>query len=257
MPLNVVRIILPGEKKRLKEPEIDAIETPAPRPYAGGSFRLIIVGPSGSGKTTLFVFLLTQVYMKIFTHVYIFNPTLSNDSTVRGLIAKDEKTGLSFIDEEDVFEMSDKTEITDKVEQLIHELDVEIKDTPNDEVPPKTLMVFDDLTQEMHDSTIMKNLFTKGRKHELSLIVMSNKYKVYSPDVRANATHYAFFKPETTTEEDSIIADLTSLGYSKETLRAVMNKVFSIPGGFLFVDKRAEHGKRLWFRMEKPIKVSS
>ena len=116
-------------------------------------------------------------------------------------------------------------------------------------------MVFDDLTNEIAKATFMKNLFTKGRKHEISVIIMTNKYKVYNPQIRTNATHYIFFKPGTDQESDDIAEDIRG-NYTVENMKVVMHEVFEQPGRpFLYVIKLASNARRYWLNFDGPIDI--
>ena len=252
-PFQVTKILIGGEKDHLDEPDIDKIASPFQKPYQSHSFRLMIVGPSGSGKSNLFLNLLLKVYRGVFTNVYLFCPTYWNDQTLNQLSNIDSQTGEKTLNDDDIFTFDNVKEITEVVHEKLHEIDNSFKNTPKGEAREKTLMVFDDLTNELKTSQIMKDLFTKGRKHEVSVIVMTNKYKVYDPQVRNNCTQLVVFKPTTTLEKMAIAEDIS--GDGKHMVR-IMDAVFDDDvRNFMYVDKEADEKKRYFVNFDKPLKV--
>ena len=254
-PFRIEEIIIPGEIKPPKEPLVDEIPIPLPQPYQNNSFRMMIVGPSGSGKSNLFINLLINAYDQVFNHVWVYCPTFENDATLRKLTQVSSVSHEAYLEPSDVFMDADPKAISENITERLAQIDGEFavyrKDYPKKPLP-KTLMVFDDLTNEIKNATFMKNLFTKGRKHEISLIIITNKYKEYSPQIRNNCSHFAFFKPTTAMEEDAIITDIAGTS-DPASLKKTMDKLFAKPNRpFLYYNSRAEKNK-YWFKSETPL----
>lgn len=252
---KIREINIPGAVPPPAEKSVDAIVEPLPKPYQNSSFRMMIVGPSGSGKSNLFLNMLTRAYSSIFSNVWVYCPTFENDATLRKLTTVSTQTGVSFLDEEDVFMEADQRLIAENVLEKIKVIDGQFavykKDYP-DQPLPKTLMVFDDLTNEIKDATFMKNLFTKGRKHEISIIIITNKYKEYSPQIRNNCTHFAFFKPVTSMEEKAIIQDICGT-IDPASLKKAMDAIYIKAGHpFLYYNSREQKNK-YWYMFDKPL----
>lgn len=254
---EIKELIVPGQKSRPKEPAVNALPEPVPRPYQGAAFRMMIVGPSGVGKSNVFVNLLVRAYNNVFTNVYIFCPTFFNDSTLIKLVTPGQDTGESFLTQDDIFVESDAKLIAERVDEIKKHIDEQFalyeKDKPGEPLP-KTLMVFDDLTNEIYNAPFLKNLFTKGRKHEISIIIITNKYRVYNPQIRNNCTHFIFFKPTTKKESNDIAEDISS-DVDPARIEAVMQTVYKAADHpFLFYDKNSPN-KKFWFKFQKPINV--
>lgn len=251
---RVTKIIVGGNKSSLKEPRVDAIEKPLPHPYSSKAFRMMIVGPSGSGKSQFFVNLLTKPeafgFNKefgegVFDFVYLFCPTYDTDETLNVLTKPGQKTGETFLDEKSVYKVSDKESITGICQEIIKSLDKQIKEVDEDEVPVKTLIVFDDLTEEVKTSEIITNLFTKGRKHEISVIIITNQYKRYPPGVRNGVTQFVIFKPATSQELKNILADIS---FNKERIERLAAGLFKEnPKAFIYIDKTAPENEGIWY----------
>lgn len=254
---EIYDINIPGAPKRTEEPRLKKIHPPLPRPHAGDAFRMMLIGPSGSGKSNFFLNMITRGDMYgsnkehdgVFDRVYIFCPTFYNDRTLRKLTTPG-KNGETYMDKEDIFTFGTAKEIKDKLEELTKEIESDLlKHTNNEDAPPKTLMVFDDLTNQIANATFMKDLFSKGRKNEISLIIMTNKYKTYDPQIRANATHYGVFRVTTAQELESIADDVN--GY-EDAARAALKyateqKKEDHP--FVFIDKTAAPNEMLWYKL--------
>lgn len=257
--IEITEIKIPGAKARLPEPDIDALPEPAPRPYRNHSFRMIIVGPSGSGKSNVFVNLLIKVYKGVFTNVYIFCPTFDNDLTLQKLVQKHKNADgelVSFMDDDDVYRLDNEKDITTKVREILKESEKDIKVTPENEIPPKTLLVFDDLTTELYKAQVMKDLFTKGRKYEVSVIIMTNKYRVYDPIIRNNATQMIVFKPSNE-QETSDIAEDVARGKDEKRVKSAMAQAFKRgEHPFVFIDNDTpKDNERFWYKFESIIPV--
>jgi hypothetical protein len=255
---DIKEIIIPGERKPPKEPLVNAIPEPLPRPYQHNSFRMMIVGPSGVGKSNVFVNMLIRGYMEVFSHILVFCPTFENDATLRKLTTVSSTTGESFLNSEDIYLDAASEDIAAIVKEQLALIDSEFEEQRQKDpgVPlPKTLMVFDDLTNEIKDATFMKNLFTKGRKHEISVIIITNKYREYAPQIRNNCTHFVFFKPATVTEEKAIMQDISGI-HSPATIKNAFDVVFQQKDHpFIYIDKNALKNK-YWYKFSKPITIA-
>lgn len=240
---RVTKVVVGGSSSKPDEPRIDAIETPFPRPYMDHSFRMMIIGPSGRGKSNLFVNMLTkpqvygynkQFHDSVFDNIYLFCPTYNTDQTLN-ILTTQGVNGDTYLDyDESIFAVADKEVITEIVKEKIGEIEDKLKTLEPGEIPPKTLMVFDDLTNELNSSTIIRNLFTKGRKHQISIIIMTNQYKRYVPEIRNNVTNFALFAPTTSQETTDIFKDI---GYNVKHMEALAKQVFENKKCFILVDR--------------------
>jgi Cdc6-like AAA superfamily ATPase len=260
---DIYEIKIPGQKKAVDEPRLDELKAPLPKPKSGHSFRMMLIGPSGSGKSNFFTNLIMRGDMYgakkgvegVFDHIYIFCPTFYRDQTLSKLTLPG-TNGQTFINPDDVFTFATAKEIGEKIAEINGQLEKEIAEHDNpDQPPPKTLMVFDDLNNEISKAPFIINLFTKGRKNEVSVIIMTNKYKVFDPQIRANATHYGVFRVTTEQELKSIAQDV--IGYEDKAVTALeyMVRQSKEDHPFIFIDKTARPDDVFWYKLNKRMVI--
>jgi len=149
-------------------------------------FRTIICGASGLGKTNFLanMILKDEWYNKIFygDDIYIFSP-LKNDTKMNTIISQKE------IPEENVF-----TEFDDDILKEIYDLSVsEFEERTNAKKRIyNKLIILDDLSYSgvlrAKQMGQINRVFCNGRKHNISIIITSQKYTQISPVARANFT---------------------------------------------------------------------
>ena len=148
--------------------------------------RCIICGASGLGKTNFLanMILKDEWYNKEFygDDVYIFSP-LKNDTKMNTIISQKE------IPEENVF-----TEFDDDILKEIYDLSVnefEERSNAKKRIYNK-LIILDDLSYSgvlrAKQMGQINRVFCNGRKHNISIIITSQKYTQISPVQRANFT---------------------------------------------------------------------
>lgn len=250
---RVQRIVIKGTgEKKLKEPRVDEILKPFPKPYTDHSFRMILVGPSGRGKSTLFTNMLTdpRIYgsddnkQGVFTYIYIFCPTYDTDASLNVLTTQGSQGGSFLNYNESIITDADEKVIEDKVAAILKMMKAEKESTPPGEIPEKALLVFDDLTNELKDSNVIRNLFTKGRKYEVSVILMTNKYRRYNPEVRNNTSNLVLFAPSTKSELTDSIIDLP---YDKKRMESLADQVFKDKRNFIMIDRTKSEDEAFYY----------
>jgi hypothetical protein len=155
----------------------------------------LFIAPTGVGKTNLIINLLDRprFYKNKFDKVILFSNTYHNDK-----IWKACKT----IDEENVhIDYSDETlqEIIDEQRQSIEE-----------ENPINTLIIFDDIIQQINKhSSLINKLVMRNRHYYLTIWITTQKYSLVSPTIRNNTSYYVLFGIKNRKEKDFIINELS------------------------------------------------
>ena len=184
------------------------------------AFRLLIIGPSGSGKTNMLVdLLLNHIY---YDNIYIY--------------AKDLEEPLYLF----------LKEFFEKVKNIKgSELRAEFHDTlelPNiDTIDKKkqSLIIFDDFITEK-DQSLIKDLFVRGRKKNISTIYLSQSYFDIPRIIRLNSQYFALFDISDKKELRSI-ADSHSTRVSFNEFQDLYREIMDEPFSFMVIDKVSPH----------------
>ena len=182
-------IIEKDNKIKLSMPRITADSPLSPRvkyplPTNSG-FGMNIIGPAGSGKTSLMVSLIKnkEIFKKRFHNIIVVMPK----SSLSSLKANPFK---SLSDDNKFDDLAD-----DNLDKIIEKIEANRAD---DEL---TLLILDDVSNELQDQRILKSLmrlFLNRRHLYLSIICISHSLtgKAALPySIRKNCSHLLLFKP--------------------------------------------------------------
>ena len=159
--------------------------------------RAIVCAPSGGGKTVLLSNLILDVYRGCFSRIYIFSPSIDIDYTwapvkkyieheLNAIETDDDKFYYSEYDPgalENIIETQHK--ITNYMKKHKYKTLYQI------------LIVIDDFADDpifTRKSTLLHQLYVRGRHNSISTITSAQKYNVIAPIVRINATQLYVFK---------------------------------------------------------------
>ena len=162
-------------------------------------YRKLIIGPSGSGKTN---YLLNSIQRdnNIIDKIYLYAKDLE-EPKYKLLIDKREKTGINFNNDPNVF-----TEYSNSMDDILSDIE-----DYNQKRKRKVLIIFDDMISHvMSDKKaqqILKDLFIKCRKLNISLCFLTQAYFSVPKDLRLNCTHYILFELNNRRELQSIAID--------------------------------------------------
>ena len=195
-------------------------------------FRTIICGASGLGKTNFLanMILKDEWYNKIFygDDVYIFSP-LKNDTKMNTIISQKE------IPEENVF-----TEFDDDILKEIYDLSVnefEERSNAKKRIYNK-LIILDDLSYSgvlrAKQMGQINRVFCNGRKHNISIIITSQKYTQISPVSRANFTSAVLYNTANS-QVESIEMDVNFLK-SRKAFKSLFRSQVLEKRDFLYVN---------------------
>ena len=151
-------------------------------------YRISIIGGSGSGKTnTLLNLIKKQDYHDVIDKIYLYARDLS-EPKYEYLIKKREDAGIKHLNNPNAFIECSNT--MDDVYENIHDY--------NSSRKRKILIVFDDMIADIMTNkkfqSIIKELFIRCRKLNISLVFITQSYFSVPKDVRLNSTHYLIMK---------------------------------------------------------------
>ena len=148
-------------------------------------YRILIIGGSGSGKTNALINLINE--QNDIDKIYLYARDLS-EPKYEYLIKKLEEVGIKHLNNPNAF--IECSNIMDDVYENI--------DDYNSSRRRKILIVFDgmiaDIMTNKKFQAIIKELFTRCRKLNISLVFIAQSYFSIPKDVRLNSTHYLIMK---------------------------------------------------------------
>ena len=148
-------------------------------------YRIIIIGGSGSGKTNALINLINE--QNDIDKIYLYVRDLT-EPKYEYLIKKREEAGIKHLNNPNAFIECSNT--MDDVYENIHDY--------NSSRKRKILIVFDDMIADIMTNkkfqAIIKELFIRCRKLNISLVFITQSYFSVPKDVRLNSTHYLIMK---------------------------------------------------------------
>ena len=171
------------------------------------AYRILIICGSGSRKTNALLNLIKE--QDDIDKIYLYAKDLS-EPKYEFLIKKREDVGIKCINEPNAF-----TECSNNIDD-IYEITTQTEMTFDDYNPNrkrKILIVFDGMIANIMTNkkfqAIIKELFIRCRKMNISLVFLPQSYFSVPKDVRLNSTHYLVMK--LTTKENYKILQLIIL----------------------------------------------
>ena len=149
-------------------------------------YRKLIIGPSGSGKTN---YLLNSIQRdnNIVDKIYLYAKDVE-EPKYKLLIDKREKAGINFNNGPKA-----SIEYSNSMDDILSNIE-----DYNKKRKRKVLIIFDDMiSRVMSDKKvqqILKDLFIRCRKLNISICFLTQSYFSFPKDVRSNCTHYILFK---------------------------------------------------------------
>ena len=158
-------------------------------------FRMLIIGPSGSGKTnTLLHFI--NIFHPI-DKIYLYAKD-TDEKKYQYLINKREHAGIKNLNDPHAF-IEYSNDMNDALEDI---------NNYNKNKDKKVLIIFNDMIADIMRSekfkAIVKELFTRGRKLNISIVFITQSYFRTPKDARLNSTHYILMKMSNKKELKSI-----------------------------------------------------
>ena len=149
-------------------------------------YRMLIIGSSGSGKTNALPNLIQQDD-NVIDKIYLYAKDLEKPKH-QLLIKKREDTGIKNLNDLTAF-----IEYSNSLDDIYDDIN-----DYNKKRKRKVLIAFDDMISHVMSNKkaqqVLKELFIRCRKLNISLCFLTQSYFSVPKDVRLNCTHYAIFK---------------------------------------------------------------
>ena len=173
-------------------------------------YRALIIGGSGSGKINAFISLINE--QNNIDKIYLYAKDLS-EPKYEYLINKREDVGIKHVKNSNAFIECSST--MDDVYEKIRD--------HNSSRKIKILIVFDDMIADFMTNkrfqAIIKELFIRCRKLNISLVFITQSYFSVPKDVRLNSTHYLIIKINNRKELQNI-----GINHSAELITKILLK---------------------------------
>ena len=148
-------------------------------------YRILIFGGSGSGKTNTLLNLINE--QKDIDKIYLYAKDLS-EPKYEYLIKNRENAGIKHVNDGNAF-----IEYSNTMDDVYKNID-----DYNPNRRRKILIVFDDMIADIMTNkkfqSIIKELFIRCRKLNISLVFITQPYFSVPKDLRLNSTHYLIMK---------------------------------------------------------------
>tara|TARA_Y100000034_G_scaffold132128_1_gene194406 strand:- start:39 stop:959 length:921 start_codon:yes stop_codon:yes gene_type:complete len=199
-------------------------------------FRLGLIAPSYSGKTNLIISLIKEkrFYWNYFK-VFIFSKSI-HDDPIWDNVCIAEKYCCNELSEPKIDKILDhQAYLKDKYE---------LEGTP--QKLPNLLFIIDDMAGDSalsNRNSILNTLMFRGRHHNLSILCVSQAYKMLSKNIRTNFSDMIFYAVENDGELKSITEE-NSGGLSKKNFEKVFKHATAERFNFLYVARKYKGKKR-------------
>ena len=201
-------------------------------------YRILIIDGSGSGKTNTLLHLINE--QKDIDKIYLYAKDLS-EPKYEYLIRNRENVGTEHLNDSKAF-----TEYSNTKNDVY-----EIIGNYNRNRKRKILIVFDDMIADIMTNkkfkSIIKDLFIRCRKQNISLVFITHSYFSVPKDVRLNSTHYLIMKINKNRELQNIAIN-HSADIDYKDLMKIYRECTREPYSFLTIDTTLSSSNPLRFR---------
>ena len=207
-------------------------------------FRMLIIGPSGSGKTNTLLHLIDKFHPIDEIDLYAKD---TDEEKYQYLINKREQAGIKNLNNPHAFieYLNDMNDVLEDINNF------------NKKRDKKVLIIFDDMIADIMRSekfkAIVKELFIRCRKLNISIIFITQSYFRTRKDARLNNTHYILMKIGNKKELKSIAEENSGHLDFKDFLK-IYNYCNNEPYSFMMVDTRPNACITFKKNFDKPIK---
>ena len=149
------------------------------------SFRMLIIGPSSSGKTNALLHLINNLHP--IDKIYLYAKDI-HEPKYEYLINKREQAGIKNLNNPHAF-----IEYSDDMNDVLGDIN-----NYNKNRDKNVLIVFDDMIADIEYNEnfkrIIKELFYRARKINVSIVFITQSYFRASKDARLDSTHYLLMR---------------------------------------------------------------
>ena len=198
----------------------------------------MIIGGSGSGKTNALLNLISQ--QSDIDKIYLYAKDLSK-AKYEFLIGKSEDAGIKHFNDSKAFIECSNTmgDVYGNIEDY----------NPNRKI--NILIVFDDMISDIMANkkfqAVLKELFIRCRKLNISLVFITQSYFSVPKDVRLNSTHYLIMKINNKRELQNIAINHSADIDYKDFMK-IYRECTKEPFNFLTIDTTLPSNNPLRFR---------
>ena len=209
-------------------------------------FRMLIVGPSGSGKTNTLLHLINNLHP--IDKIYLYAKDI-HEPKYEYLINKREQAGIKNFNDPHAF-----IEYSNAMSDVLDDIN-----NYNKNRDKKVLIAFDDMIADIEYNKnfkrIIKELFYRARKINVSIVFITQSYFRALKDARLNSTHYILMKIGNKKELKRIAEEkLGHLDY-KDFLK-IYNCCTRKPYSFMAIDTRPTASVTFKKNFNEPIDLS-
>ena len=191
-------------------------------------FRMLVIGPSGSGKTNVWLHLINNLHP--IDKIYLYAKDLY-EPKYEYLINKREQAGIKNLDDPHAF-----IEYSDDMNYVLDDIN-----NYNKNRDKKVLIVFDDMIADIEYNKnfkrIIKELFYRSRKINVSIVFIMQSYFTTLKDARLNSTHYILMEISNKKELKRIAEEKSGHLDYKDFLK-IYNYCTREPYSFMTIDTR-------------------
>ena len=207
-------------------------------------FRMLIIGPSGSGKTNTLLHLIDKFHP--IDKIYLYTKD-TDEGKYQYLIIKREQAGIKNLNDPHAF-----IEYSSGMNDVLEDIN-----SYNKNRNKKVLVIFDDMIADITRSekfkAIVKELFIRCRKLNISIVFITQSYFRTPRDARLNSTHYILMKIGNKKELNSI-AEENSGHLDFNDFLQIYNCCTREPYSFIMVDTRPTARVTFKKNFNEPIK---
>ena len=208
-------------------------------------FRMLIIGPSGSGKTNNLLHLINNLHP--IDKIYLYAKAIHGPK-YKYLINKREQAGIKNLNDPHAF-IEYSGDMNDALDD---------NNNYNKNRDKKVLIVFDDMIADIeyikNFKRIIKELFYRARKINVSIVFNTQSYFRSLKDARLNSTHYILMKIGNKKELKRIAEEKSGHLDYKDFLK-IYNYCTKEPYSFMLIDTRLTATILLKKKFDGPINL--